>query len=362
MNKRASEYLEELVKEAGSVGSVNWGKQKEIPVYDYSVRDAKLGEKIMHGAKEAGKGATKAGKDAISMGKKVLSTKHGRAFAGGVAATTALALAADAKANKKREKSVTTNWNRDSLVPDMGRNVKTAPIRMGTAVAALAVGSKGAKVGEHLGRRAVIKGGIKGVDAAEKIIRGAGNTGLVAGTIGTAVAGGLLEAKTRQNMAVKKLDKLSNKYLGREATQSEKNKIKEAYPLLKNRTSMITPETEVQKRRRQKDKREKRASEYLEAIYKEAGDKWSKEDKKGYVRNVAISAAQDFMNAGNPLNIGSSVVGSIADSALLEGISMKMNKKLQANKISEKKVNNFNKAVEAKNGVALPHAIDNKTK
>lgn len=102
------------------------------------------------------------------------------------------------------------------------------------------------------------------------------------------------------------------------------------------------------------------ASEHLDELVKKASEKWTKQDKKGYLRNVAISTVQDFVNAGNPLNIGSSMVGSVLDSALLEKGSMNLNKKAQRDKMAQNKLKNFNKAVDVKNGIAIPHAIDNK--
>lgn len=101
-----------------------------------------------------------------------------------------------------------------------------------------------------------------------------------------------------------------------------------------------------------------KVANYKEAILKEAS--WSKDDKKGYAKNVAIGVIQDFLNAGNPLNIGSSVIGSIADSALLERSSLNLNKQLKDEEVQRNKVDNFNKAVELKNGTAIPQAAINK--
>ena len=103
------------------------------------------------------------------------------------------------------------------------------------------------------------------------------------------------------------------------------------------------------------------ASEVLDEMYKEAsGDKvgkWTNKDKKGFVRNMAINVAQDFVNAGNPLNVGSHIVGSVMDSALMEGMTMKMNKKLQAQKINQKSMNHFNDAKGLSNGTTAVKAV-----
>ena len=167
-------------------------------------------------------------------------------------------------------------------------------------------------------------------------------------------------------MVHNKLDKLSEKHLGRKATDAEHKKIDNAYGTYQGaKMHDITPESEVQKRRRQRvryQQRKKTASEYLDEIYKEASSKWSKEDKKGYAKNVAIGVTQDFLNAGNPLNIGSSIVGSVADSLILERASLNLNKKAKAQEASKSKADAFNNALNIKNGTALPRAVDKKIK
>lgn len=117
----------------------------------------------------------------------------------------------------------------------------------------------------------------------------------------------------------------------------------------------------IHKNKQNKNKLSKKASEVLDEMYKEAsGDKvgkWTNKDKKGLVRNMAINVAQDFVNAGNPLNVGSHIVGSVMDSALMEGMTMKMNKKLQAQKINQKSMNHFNDAKGLSNGTTAVKAV-----
>ena len=48
--------------------------------------------------------------------------------------------------------------------------------------------------------------------------------------------------------------------------------------------------------------------------------------RKGFVRNTAINVAQDIVNAGNPLNPGGHLLGSIADGILMEAGDRKMAK------------------------------------
>lgn len=103
---------------------------------------------------------------------------------------------------------------------------------------------------------------------------------------------------------------------------------------------------------------------YKEEIYKIASEKpkWSLKDKLGYARNIGINVAQDFVNAGNPLNIGSSIVGSVMDAAALEGVSMNMNKKIQQQELDRQALDNFNRAVDLKNGKAAIRAVNNAPK
>lgn len=369
MNKVAS-YKEIIYKEASTkLSRPDLSKAKTIhaKMGEYAVRDAKLGEKVMYGAETA----YKAGKKGIKEGAKLIKTNPtAKKIALGMAGTQVAAHAMLKATDKQREKNVERNYHRDTLAPDTARQLKSIPLRAGSLAAAYALGGKGMKAGEHIARRAIIKGGIKGVDKAEKIMSKGRAIGAYAGMMAPIAGGVVAEHKMTKKDAHKRLDKLSEKHLGRKGTEGEHAKIERAYgknPFVP-KTSMVTPESEVQRVRRQKERvkkraeekrnMKKRASEELNVLAKEAKEKWTKQDKKGYIRNVAISTAQDFMNAGNPLNVGSSIVGSVLDSAILEKASLNLNKKLKANTVSKEKVDGFNKAVEVKNGTALPHAIN----
>ena len=348
MDKKAEYYKEAIYKEASNaVGSVDWSKQKHIPSSNYKIRDANLKEKAMYGLEQGAKAAKK--------GAKLLKNNPSARVATGImVGAPTLAYAANKVSNKNRDKDTKTKMIRDRLLPDAIEDIKGVPVRTAIMAAGMGAGLKGGHLGAKLATKAVLKGAAKTPEDVIRIARGAINAGTVLGAGSTVLAGAALDGKIKQRNAVKRLDKLSQKHLGRPATESEKNKIKNSYKAFGYKPSMITPESEIQNRRRAKEKRmKKKASVYLDLMVKEASTKnpkWDKNDKKGYLRNVAIGVAQDFMNAGNPLNIGSSVVGSIADAAILERSSLNLNKKLKAEQVSKEKVDEFNKAVGLKNG------------
>lgn len=270
----------------------------------------------------------------------------------------------DGRADKSRDKDLKDRIFRDGVNPDIKRRINIAPSKIALQAAlikpTLKANLKGAEVGKNI---------------AEKITNNPIALGLASGITG-AVAGGVVntpillhDAALMSHQEAKEMARLKKRYLGEDITKEEKKEIlnsnlDKVNPFKKkNILEDKTPEEKIQEMRR-KAKRNgqqyKKASDELDELCKEAKEKWTKQDKKGYARNVAISTVQDFVNAGNPLNIGSSVVGSVLDSALLERSSMKLNKQKQKDKIAANKLKKFNKAVEVKNGVAIPHAIDNR--
>ena len=363
MDKIAN-YKEMIYKEASNaVGRPDYSKAKTIHanIGDYTIRDAKLGEKIVHGAKNA----YKAGKKGVKSGAKLMKTNPvARGAMLAAAPMPVVGHLIERSTDKARETNTKRHYGRDVLAPDAARELRTSPLVAGITTLGLAAGVKGSKAGKHLAKRAIIKSGIKGAKKADKIMNTGAKIGQLASITGGVAVGYVAKDKMEKNMVNKKLDKLSEKYLGRKATDAEHKKINNAYGKYGVKNSAITPESEVQKRRRQKEryKQQKKASEHLEEMCKEASSKWSKEDKKGYAKNVAIGVAQDFLNAGNPLNIGSSIVGSIADSLILERSSLNLNKKLKSQQASQSEANAFSKAMNVKNGTALPRAVDKKIK
>lgn len=369
--KKASEVLEELYKEATTaLGPVDWGKQKTIPLNssEFKVRDAKLGEAIGHnakqGAKAIGKAGAKAGKKGVDFakdyGKLVKKAPRLAAIPAVAGLATANTIHQYKKRDKDRDNDTKTDAIKDKVIPEGVRSMKTIPISMAGAATGVLIGPRvGMKLGGRLGNKVALKAGLKG-EKAMKAIGGAMAAGGTAGILAPTIASGAIANEMKKRDSLKRLDKLSNKYLGRDATEAEKKKIANNYKFGRRKHD-ITPESEVQKRRRAKAKREKKASDILNEMYKEAsGDKvgkWTNKDKKGFVRNMAINVAQDFVNAGNPLNVGSHIVGSVMDSALMEGMTMKMNKKLQAQKISEKNMRHFNDAKGLSNGTTAVKAV-----
>lgn len=596
-DKLASEVLNELYLEkqaANEVGPVDWSKQKTIPLAssEFKVRDAKLGEAIGHnakqGAKAAGRGAKAGAKAGIKGAKNYAKLVKAAPMAGVLPAAAGLVVANNVHQYKKREKSrdndTKTDAMKDKVIPENIRSLKTMPLAMAGGLAGATVGPKaGIKVGGRLANKVALKAGLKGTKALKALKAGA-VTGAVAGAVTPIVGAGVASNELKKRDSLKKLDKLSNKYLGRPATEAEKKVIRDRNKLTTPayKRGGVTPESEVQKRRRamakknkqekkasdileelflekqagnieeaiksnpkqycmncanaskeryrledkhyvkadpqdkdgeylkcslvndyfkkehgkdcaefeakkqekkasdilnelylekqagninedlsnqlkgmkdvtkdtannmkdlkaqgealksnlgslapksegipgynkgpklgiklgqkakeaenvaevagdvakkapkltkglgagalgagiatglvlghmkNKAKEEKTASEYLDMIYKEAmdkGEKWSKKDKRGFLRNMAINTAQDFVNAGNPLNVGSHIVGSVLDSAVMEGMTMKMNKKLQAQKINERKLSQFNDAKGLSNGTTAVKAV-----
>ncbi len=59
--------------------------------------------------------------------------------------------------------------------------------------------------------------------------------------------------------------------------------------------------------------------------------------KKGFIRNTAINVAQDLVNAGNPLNPGGHILGSIADGVLMEAGDRKMAKSVYDSMYNQQK-------------------------
>ena len=364
MNKKAEEIAKELIKEASNaVGSVNWSKQKHIPVSNYKVRDANLKEKVMYGVGAGAKKGVKAAKQGVKL---IKTNPAAKATAGVLLGSQAVAHTMKKVNDKSREKDTKTKMVRDRLAPETIQDMKLAPLRTAVLASGAVAGTKGEQLGRKLAAKAVLKKGINNIDNAKRMVKNIHSAGHVGGLLGVGSAvlvGSELERKVKQRAAVKKLDKLSQKHLGRPATEKEKAKIKNSYKAFGYKPDTITPESEIQNRRRAKEKSiNKKASEALDALVKEASSnpKWSKEDKKGYAKNVAINVAQDFMNAGNPLNIGSSIVGSLADAAILERSSLNLNKKLKAEQVSKEKVDNFNKTVGLKNGTTAISSLKKK--
>lgn len=262
--------------------------------------------------------------------------------------------------SNQEENENRTKWVKDRVAPAMKSE------RHALKGGVIGAGIKGNKAGRELAKQVIIKNNIRGEGKANAIMKGGAKIGQASSIIGATTAGFAVKSKIQQNMVHNKLDKLSEKHLGRKATDAEHKKIDNAYGAYQGaKMHDITPESEVQKRRRQRvryQQRKKTASEYLDEICKEASSKWSKEDKKGYAKNVAIGVTQDFLNAGNPLNIGSSIVGSVADSLILERASLNLNKKAKAQEASKSKADAFNNALNIKNGTALPRVVDKKIK
>lgn len=354
-------------------------KQIELDADDFrtvDLRDMKFYEKIKDNAYRASQNAkTVAGNiKGLPKWKKALL-----AGAVGTGAVATLGVANEAKqllknpdkqkdtrADKSRDKDLKNKIFRDSVNPDFKRHVNIAPSKLALQAAlikpALKANFKGMKAGQNI---------------ASKITNNPMAIGLTSGITG-AVAGGIVsspvllhDAALMSHQEIREMNRLKKRYLGEEITKEEKKEIlddnfgklnpfkKKKYNDL-NSKSVEEKIQEMRRKAKRNGQQYKKASETLDELCKEAKEKWTKEDKKGYLKNVAISAAQDFVNAGNPLNIGSSMVGSVLDSALLEGGAMKLNKQIQRDKIAERKLKGYNKAVEVKNGVAIPHAIDNK--
>ena len=354
-------------------------KQIDLDADDFrtvDLRDMKFYEKVKDNAYRASQNAkTVAGniKRAPKWKKALLASMVGA----GTVATLGVANEAkqllknpdkqkDTRADKSRDKELKDRIFRDGVNPDFKRHVNIAPSKLALQAAllkpALKANFKGAKVGQNI---------------ASKITSNPMAVGLASGITG-AVAGGIVsspillhDAALMSHQEVKEMDRLKKRYLGEGITKEEKkeivnNNFGKLNPIKRKKYNPLeekTVEEKIQEMRR-KAKRNgqqyKKASETLDEFYKEASNKWTKEDKKGYIRNVAISTAQDFVNAGNPLNIGSSMIGSLLDSAILERGSMKLNKQIQKDQVAQRKLKGYNKAVEVKNGVAIPHAIDSK--
>lgn len=354
-------------------------KQIDLDADDFrtvDLRDMKFYEKVKDNAYRASQNAkTVAGniKRAPKWKKALLASMVGA----GTVATLATANEAkqllknpdkqkDSRADKSRDKDLKTRFWRDSVVPDTKRQTNILPTKTMLSLALLKPSLKATGKGMQIGR-----------SVASKITDNPAALGLASGIAG-AVAGGIVnspilihDAALKSHQEVKEMNRLKERYLGEGITKEEKkeivnNNFGKLNPIKRKKYNPLeekTVEEKIQEMRR-KAKRNgqqyKKASETLDEFYKEASNKWTKEDKKGYIRNVAISTAQDFVNAGNPLNIGSSMIGSLLDSAILERGSMKLNKQIQKDQAAQRKLKGYNKAVEVKNGVAIPHAIDSK--
>lgn len=96
-----------------------------------------------------------------------------------------------------------------------------------------------------------------------------------------------------------------------------------------------------------------KVSFYKEQIYENAFEKQA----KGWLRNTGINIAQDFITAGNPLNPGSHIFGSVADGIAFEALDRKsskieaQNKKLQQNNSKQQEENKNNKQGKTTNKV-----------
>ena len=390
MNKIAS-YKELIYKEASAVaGDIvpgDYSRVKYIELDSDEFRTVASRNLNMHEkAKESIKNAAKKAKGTAKNVKQVAENIKGatplqKVLLGGIAAGTTLGAAGlayegkqllqnpdkrkDTKADKSRDKDISSRIMRDSVKPELKRDAAILPskilLNMAMVKPTMKLTTEGARRGTML---------------AHKLSKGNSNAALAGSFIGTAAGAGLASLPVAahdvlllSHQEIKEMDRLKKRYFGKGITEKEKKDIikanikeKLAPPMKKHEVKTDTVEEIIQRRRRDKKKRdkakakEKQASLYLDEMYKEASEKWTKKDRKGYVKNIAINVAQDFMNAGNPLNVGSSIVGSIADAAILERSSLNLNKKLKADKISQKKVDGFNKAVAVKSGTALPTA------
>lgn len=391
MNKIAN-YKEMIYKEASAVAGniipADYSRVKHIDLGSdefrtISSRDMRMHEKAGEGVKKAVKGAKNTAKNVKQVAENIKgATPLQKALLGSIAAGATIGAAGlayeghellksnnkkkDTKADKSRDKDVASRLMRDGVTPDMKRNMAIMPTRTALGLVMLKPTLK-----------LTAEGGKQGARLAHKLTNGNAGAALAGSVIGN-IAGASIagmpvmmhDVALLSYQEAREMDRLKKRYFGEGITKEEaenilrtniKEKMTKGSKKLEVKPESI--EEQIQRRRREEKKEEeKKASDYLDMIYKEAKEKWTKEDKKGYIRNVAISTAQDFMNAGNPLNLGSSVVGSVLDSAILEKASLNLNKKLKSNKVSQDKVDGFNKAVEVKNGVALPHAAANKLK
>lgn len=365
LNKVANDTEAIFKAASNAVGRPDYSKAKTIHanIDDYTIRDARVGEKVVHGAHNA----YTVGKKGVHIGAACLKKKpKARKVTLVTASMPAAGYFLEKSTDKNRKADAKRHYSRDVLAPDMARELKLAPLAPVVTGVGFVAGIKGNKAGRELAKQVIIKNNIRGEGKANAIMKGGAKIGQASSIIGATTAGFAVKSKIQQNMVHNKLDKLSEKHLGRKATDAEHKKIDNAYGAYQGaKMHDITPESEVQKRRRQRvryQQRKKTASEYLDEICKEASSKWSKEDKKGYAKNVAIGVTQDFLNAGNPLNIGSSIVGSVADSLILERASLNLNKKAKAQEASKSKADAFNNALNIKNGTALPRVVDKKIK
>ena len=387
MNKIAN-YKELIYKEASAVagdivpGDYSRVKYIELDSDEFRTiasRNLKMHEKAKEGIGNAAKKAKGAAKNVKQVAENIKgATPLQKALLGGIAAGTTLGAAGlayegkqllknpdkqkDTKADKSRDKDMSSRIMRDGVKPELKRDAAILPSKMLLNMAMVKPTMK-----------LTTEGARRGTMLAHKLSKGNPNAALAGSFIGTVAGAGLASLPVAahdvllvSHQEIKEMDRLKKRYFNKGITEKEKKDIIKA-----NIKEKITPhgkkhevkpdtiEEIIQRRRRDKKRREakeKKASLYLDEMYKEASEKWTKKDKKGYVKNVAINVAQDFMNAGNPLNVGSSIVGSIADAAILERSSLNLNKKLKADKVSQKQVDGFNKAVAVKSGTAIPHA------
>lgn len=259
MNKIAS-YKEAIYKEASNhVGRPDYSKIKTIHLSpdEYTIRDSTFKEKVMHNAGIAGKKIKDEAKSSIKGLKGIKNSKKAKGIALAAAALPVIGYATEKTHDKERANRVSTNLQKDSLNADMARKLKLSPVSIANIVGSSAATTTGSRAGRYLGRKIVDKRNIKSVNKAARIISNTGAAGAMAAGLTTYTAGSKLQNKMERNMAVKKLDKLSEQHLGRKATDKEREALTNLYDKmpLGMKVSTRTPETEIQKIRRQRAKR-----------------------------------------------------------------------------------------------------------
>lgn len=261
MDKIAS-YKEVIYKEASNqTGRPDYSKIKTIHLNpsEYTVRDSNFREKVMYNAGVAGKKIKDEAKSGAKTLKKVKGNKVAKGAALAVATLPVLGHMAEKKGDKERENRLSTNIQKDSLNADMARRMKLIPVSAANAAGSSIALIKGSRAGRNLGKTIVDRRNIKNVNRAARIVSNSGKAVGIGAGLTVYTAGSKLQNKMERNMASNKLDKLSEQYIGRKATDTERKRVTNLYDRmpLGMKVSTITPETEIQKIRRQRDKNKK---------------------------------------------------------------------------------------------------------
>lgn len=248
MDKVAS-YKEVIYKQAGALGSVDYSKAKTINMNpsEYVVRDANFREKAAVGASKA----LKSGKKGI---KAMASTPTGKLALATTAAIPVAGIALEKKLDKQREKDSTRNAARDNLNADLARKMKSFPVAGVSAAASVGALALASKKSTQKYKDILSAQGEYGLKNAKKYSDRIMRAGAAMGGA-SLIAGGMAKNKLEKDMAMKKLDKESEKYLGRKATDKERATVNNFYKTKANlKVGQRTPESEVQKIRRQRNK------------------------------------------------------------------------------------------------------------